>query len=183
MNDNMLAAKTAIAAFFTALGAFLGWKGVMLIAWVAVMALDYISGTMAACKAGDWCSATAREGLWHKGGMILVVTVSAIADAVMVVIVEYVPIGLVWPGIILPLVLAWYIITELGSILENAVKMGANVPGWLIGLLKASAKLVENVGETTADNESTAKEPLNDEATASAVHRYSGPQQSDDTNE
>lgn len=155
MNENLVTIKTAIVAGCTALGAFLGWKGVMLIAWVAVMALDYLSGTMAACKAGEWCSATARQGLWHKGGMILVVVVSAIADAVMVVIVEYVPIGIQWPGIILPLVLAWYIITELGSILENAVKMGANVPAWLVKLLKASAKIVEAAGDSATDKDNT----------------------------
>ena len=153
MNENLLTVKTAIAAFITAMGAFLGWKGVMLMAWAAVMALDYISGTMAACKAGEWCSATAREGLWHKGAMILVVAVAAIADAIMVIIVEYVPIGLQWPGVLLPLVLAWYIITELGSVLENAVKMGANVPGWLVKLLKASANLVEAAGDHTAGPE------------------------------
>lgn len=148
MNENMVTVKTAIVAFVTALGAFLGWKGVMLLSWVAVMALDYISGTLAACRAGEWCSATAREGLWHKGGMILVVTVAGIADYVMVIIAEHVPIGIQWPGIIMPLVLAWYIVTELGSILENAVKMGANVPDWLVKLLKASAQIMEAAGET-----------------------------------
>lgn len=147
MNENLVTVKTAIVAFCTALGAFLGWKGVMLISWIAVMILDYITGTLAACKEGQWSSAIAREGLWHKGGMIAVVAVSAIADAVMVIIVEYVPIGIQWPGIILPMVLAWYIITELGSILENAVKMGANVPAWLVKLLKASANLVESAGD------------------------------------
>lgn len=154
MNENLLTVKTAIAAFITAMGAFLGWKGVMLLTWVAVMALDYITGTMAACKAGQWCSATAREGLWHKGAMIVVVAVAAISDAIMVIIVEYVPIGLQWPGVLLPLVLAWYIITELGSILENAVKMGANVPAWLVKLLKASANLVEAAGDQSAGADS-----------------------------
>lgn len=147
MNENLLTVKTAIAAFFTAMGAFLGWKGIMLLTWAAVMILDYISGTMAACKSGSWSSSTAREGLWHKGAMILVVVVAAIADVIMVIIAEYVPIGIQWPGILMPMVLAWYIITELGSILENAVKMGANVPSWLVNLLKASAKIVENAGE------------------------------------
>lgn len=147
MKENMVTVKTAIVAGCTALGAFLGWKGVMLIAWVAVMALDYLTGTLAACKAGDWSSATAREGLWHKGGMIAVVLVAALTDWIMVIIAAHVPIGIQWPGIILPLVLAWYIITELGSILENAVKMGANVPEWLIKLLKSSADIVKNAGE------------------------------------
>ena len=155
MNENMLTIKTAIAAFFTALGAFLGWKGVMLLAWVMAMALDYLTGTVAACKDGDWNSAKAREGLWHKGGMIAVVVVAAIADWIMVLVAEYIPIGIEWPGIIMPLVLSWYIITELGSILENAVKMGAAVPSWLVNMLKATANLIEAAGgqNVTEDEE------------------------------
>ena len=147
MNENLMTIKTAIVAGCTALGAFLGWKGVMLIAWVAVMALDYLTGTLAACKAGVWSSETAREGLWHKGGMIAVVIVAALADWIMVIVAAYIPIGIQWPGVILPLVLACYIITELGSILENAVKMGAKVPDWLVKLLKASAHIVEAAGQ------------------------------------
>ena len=150
MNDKLVTIKAALAAVFTALGAFLGWKGIMMIVWVAVMALDYLTGTLAACRSGQWSSAVAREGLWHKGGMIAVVVVAMIADWVMVIIAEYIPIGIHWPGIVLPLVLAWYIITELGSILENAVKMGAKVPEWLVKLLKAGAKMVDNAGNGAA---------------------------------
>lgn len=156
MNENMLTVKTTIAAVVTALGAFLGWKGVLLLAWAFVMALDYLSGTIAAALNGEWSSAVAREGIKHKGGMILVVTVAALADAVMVVIVEHVPIGIQWPGLILPMVLAWYIITELGSILENAVAMGAPVPGWLVAMLKASANIVEAAGDLAANNNGAA---------------------------
>lgn len=151
MNENMLTVKAMIAALFTTLGAFLGWKGVMLFAWVGVMALDYISGTIAAALYGQWSSAVARDGIKHKGGMFLVVAVAAIADAVMMVIVTHVPVGLQWPGLIMPMVLAWYIITELGSILENAVKMGAPVPGWLVKMLKVSADLMEIAGEHAAE--------------------------------
>lgn len=150
MNENMLTVKAMIAAVFTALGGFLGWKGVMLLSWVGVMALDYLSGTVAAALNGQWSSAVAREGLKHKGGMILVVTVAAIADAVMIIIVEHVPIGIQWPGLILPMVLSWYIITELGSILENAVLLGAPVPSWLVSMLKASANIVEAAGDLAA---------------------------------
>ena len=153
MNENLVTIKTAIVAGCTALGAFLGWKGVMLIAWVAVMALDYLTGTLAACKGHEWSSTTAREGLWHKGGMIAVVIVAALADWIMVIVAQYIPIGIQWPGIIMPLVLAWYIITELGSILENAVKMGAKVPPWLIKLLKSSANIVEAAGGKASEPE------------------------------
>ena len=152
MKENLIGMKAWITAFLTAAGAFLGWKGSMLAAWAAVMGLDYVSGTMAACKGGNWSSATAREGLWHKGGMILVVTVAAIADAVMVMLVTRIALGMDWPGLILPLVLAWYIMTELGSILENAVKMGARVPQFLLGILKAGIHLTESAGETARES-------------------------------
>lgn len=159
MESKMLAEKAGITAALTAICAALGWRGIMAMVWVLAMALDYISGTAAACKAGQWSSAVAREGLWHKGGMILVVAVAGIADLIMGVICNNIPVGFVWPGIVLPLVLAWYIVTELGSVLENAVKMGASVPNWLISLLKVSLKAVDSAGETiSADTKIGTKE-------------------------
>lgn len=144
MEKNLIAAKAAIAAAWTALAAFLGWKGIMALAWLGVMAMDYLSGTAAACKAGQWSSQTAREGLWHKAGMILAVAVAGVGDGVMAVIMGNIPaLGMQWPGLVLPLVLAWYILTELGSILENAVKLGAQVPQWLTRLLKAGRSAVD----------------------------------------
>ena len=145
MENKLLIWKTAIVTFFTALGAALGWKGIMLLIWIGVMLLDYLSGTAAACKVGEWSSAKAREGLWHKAGMILVVLVAGIADIVMAVACANLNLGLAYTGLVLPLVLAWYIITELGSILENAVKLGVKVPAWLTRMLKSSLTSIENV--------------------------------------
>ena len=150
MEKNLLGAKAAVAAAVSAACAFLGWKGIMALCWFTVMALDYISGTAAACKGGNWSSQAAREGLWHKCGMIFAVAVAGIADGIMALIVGNIPaIGMEWPGLILPLVLAWYILTELGSILENAVKMGAAVPSWLTKLLKAGKEAVDQGGSKT----------------------------------
>lgn len=148
MNETMVTAKTAIVAFITTLSAFLGWKGVMAVMWVALMFLDYTSGTFAARKEGKWKSSVAREGLWHKGGMVLVVLVAFISDFVMGLALPHIPVlNVAWPEILAPLVLAWYIITELGSILENAVKLGANVPHWIIKIFDATLKMVDSVGE------------------------------------
>ena len=144
MNDNLTAIKAAIAAFFTAASAFLGWQGVLFFVWVAAMLLDYFSGTVAACVGGEWSSAVAREGLKHKGGMILVVAVAGLADITLSVVCDHLPVDMVWPVLVLPLVLAWYILTELGSILENAVKMGAPIPAWLAKLLKAGLKAIDS---------------------------------------
>lgn len=147
MENYLTEIKIGIAAFFTALSALLGWQGIMALVWVIAMAIDYLTGTAAAIKTKEWSSAVARQGLWHKGGMIIVVIVGFIADCVMAIICEHIPIGLEWTSIVLPLVLAWYIVTELGSILENAVKMGANVPSWLVKLLKIGLKAIDDAGE------------------------------------
>ena len=152
MEEKLTAFKAAMAAVFTALGAFLGWQGVLVAIWVGCMLLDYLSGTLAACREGQWSSAVARQGLWHKGGMILVVTVAAVADGVMMLMASQTALELAWPGLILPLVLAWYIMTELGSILENAVKMGANVPQFLVRLLKTGISMTENAGESASES-------------------------------
>ena len=153
MNETMVTAKAAIVAFFTAVGAFLGWRGIMALVWVILMLLDYLSGTLAARKDGTWKSAVAREGLWHKGGMILVVLVALIADGIMVVALPHIPVlNIAWPEVLFPLVLAWYIITELGSILENAIKLGANIPDWLVKILDASLKAVNSVGDNVVEN-------------------------------
>lgn len=147
MIDKLTAIKAAIAAFFTALSAFLGWQGVMFLIWVGVMLLDYLSGSLAAWLAGEWSSAAARDGVRHKAGMFLVVIVSGIADLTLGIICERLPVAFVWPVLVLPLVLAWYILTELGSILENAVKMGAPIPEWLMKLLTIGLKAINAKGE------------------------------------
>ena len=154
MTDNaMIATKTTVVAFFTAIGAFLGWRGIMALVWIVLMCMDYISGTLAARKEGNWKSSLAREGLWHKGGMILVVLVALIADTVMLLALPHIPVvNIAWPEILFPMVLAWYIITELGSILENAIRMGAKVPVWLVKIMDATLKTVDTAGDIAANN-------------------------------
>ena len=47
-------------------------------------------------------------------------------------------VGFDFEGVVLPVVLVWYIFTELGSIAENGAAMGAPVPSWLLSLLAES---------------------------------------------
>ncbi len=144
MEEKLTAWKTGLTALLSGLAAFLGWKGIVAAAWLGAMVLDYISGSAAACKEGTWSSRVAREGLWHKMGMVLAVMVSAIADGVLGIVCQKLPgMGIQWPGMVLPVVLAWYLITELGSILENAVRLGAKVPDWLTKLLLLTQENLE----------------------------------------
>ena len=156
MNENLVMIKAAMTAFFAAVGAFLGWRVIMLLVWVALMALDYLSGTLAARQNGTWKSSMAREGIGHKVGMILIVVVCMIADFVLLLVCEKLPhdvINFHWPMMIFPLVTVWYIITEIGSIIENAMEMGAKVPAWLPKLLNATLKAVESAGESTMEDD------------------------------
>lgn len=159
MQENLTAEKLPIVAFFMAAASFLGWKGIVLVVWLLAMALDYISGTVAAIKNHNWASEEARAGLWHKTGMIFTVMVAAIADLVLHLITSHIPeLGIVWPVLVLPLVVSWHIVTELGSILENAVKLGAPVPSWLIKILKGAGKAMDAAGEKAADEVAPKKE-------------------------
>ena len=125
----------AVLAFLTALWGWIGWA---VLIWVVCFTLDYISGTAAAHKNGEWSSDIAREGLWHKLGEIFAVLVAALCDIALRVIVEGsgINIGISLSAVVTPIVLLWYIFTELGSIAENAEKLGATVPTWIKNGLK-----------------------------------------------
>lgn len=51
-----------------------------------------------------------------------------------------------------PLVFVWYILTELGSILENAVKMGVPIPEWLMKLLSVGLKIINAQGDSLSED-------------------------------
>lgn len=146
MESKLAEIKAASTITCMALAPLLDWRGILAIAWVAAMIVDYLSGTAVACKQGQWSSALAREGLWHKGGAIMVVGVSAVADLILSATCDNLQLSFGWPDMLLPLVLSWYLITELGSILENAVKLGAAVPAWLLKLMKSGLRAVEAAG-------------------------------------
>ncbi len=151
--DWMLAVKATIAAVFGAFSAFWGWMGWLAVTWIVLMALDYLTGTAAAVKSGTWASKSARDGIWHKTGEIVVVVVSALADRVLAVVAEQLPlvdIALPGVGLLLPMVLVWYCVTELGSVLENAAAMGAPIPEWLSKILANAEKKLDDAGNTVA---------------------------------
>ena len=136
--------KAAVAAVCGAFGAAFGWLGWLVLAWVGCMVLDWISGSAAAAAKGNWSSAMARAGIWHKGGMILVVLVAAVTDCVLGMAVEHLPaLEIRYTVLVLPVILVWYIFTELGSIAENATAMGAPVPAWFTALLASGKQAAE----------------------------------------
>ena len=148
--------KAAVAAALGVLTGLWGWLGWLAVGWIVSMALDYLTGSMAAAKVRQWSSAKAREGIWHKCGMIVVVLVAAGADLLICLVLENLPLVALpfeYAGLVCPVVLVWYIVTELGSMAENAADMGAPVPPWLVKLLAAGKNAVDSAGEQLGGDE------------------------------
>lgn len=116
--------KAVVAAVCGAFTAAFGWLGWLVVAWTACMALDWVSGSAAAASRGAWSSAAARAGIWHKAGMVVVVLVCALTDAVLAVAVANLPgLGFEVNGVVLPVVLVWYI-------LPSSVPLPRTPPPW-----------------------------------------------------
>lgn len=134
--DKIMEIKAALAAVFALVTGLLGWTGVAVGIFVCCMVLDYVTGSLAARAHGEWSSKAAREGLWHKLGEIVALLVAALCDIAVQVVLRTAAAPLVgeinFRGWIVLIVSAWYIFTELGSILENAARLGAPIPAWLI---------------------------------------------------
>ena len=71
MENNILVnIKAWITAALAVLTAFWGWFGWLVVAWVFLMLADWLVGSAAAAKRGEWSSAKLREGAWHKLSLI-----------------------------------------------------------------------------------------------------------------
>ena len=165
MNEHISGVKLGLMTLITAGTALWGWFGWLVLIWIACMVVDYISGSLASIKAREWNSQRAREGLWHKGGMILIVAAAGLADILIGLILnmESMPLPFDYSVLLCPVVLAWYTLTELGSIIENAALLDSRVPRWLPGWIKVVADTLEKTGEKltgTVDTETdSASEP------------------------
>ena len=126
--------RAGLALTLGTISAALGWFGWLVVLYVISMAADWITGSAAAMRSEEWSSKKARDGIWHKAGSIVVVMVAMMADTMISFIVGNIP-GVPLPFqldvMISPVVMIWYIAAEWGSIIENAVKMGAPVPKFL----------------------------------------------------
>ena len=150
--DKAIAIRGAIAAVIAFGSALFGWVGWIVVIWLGTMLLDYLTGTWAAMSCGEWASSIARQGLWHKLGSIVAVCVAALCDIALGVIVgqfgEALPFE--YRSLITPIVGLWYIFTELGSITENAARLGAPMPAFLLRIIAKAREAAEDAGNDIA---------------------------------
>mgnify|MGYP005761094797 FL=1 len=148
--------KAALAALCAALTALWGWFGWVVVAWIGFMFIDYATGSAAALRAGEWSSKTARDGIWHKLGSVAAVIVAGILDVVIGHLLGNVPgveLPFTYTVLLCPLVVVWYILTEAGSIIENAGALGAPIPSWLTKMIAALESKVDQAGDNMSSKE------------------------------
>ena len=158
--EHVNAFKAALAALCAALTALWGWFGWVVVAWIGCMLIDYATGSAAALRAGEWSSKSARDGIWHKLGSVVAVIVAAILDVVIGHLLGNLPgveLPFAYTVLLCPLVVIWYILTEAGSIIENAGALGAPIPVWLSKMIAALENRVDQVGESVAKDQSDKK--------------------------
>ena len=140
--------KLCISTTLAGLTAFWGWFGWLTLLWIGCMLLDWLTGTMAACKQGNWHSDIARRGIWSKLGSLIVVVVAVLLDFGVSLMTEHLQVlPFTYTVVLSPIVIAWYILTELGSILENAGEMGASLPKFLTRWIAVLKKKVDESGK------------------------------------
>lgn len=104
------------------------------------IALDFLSGTVAALKAGRFTSTEMRKGLFNKGGEIIVIVLAGLVDFSGVSESIGVSVSLV------PVFSTYVILMEIGSILENVDKINPNV------ITKNLSKYFERIGGSENEN-------------------------------
>ncbi len=123
MNDIF---KAVMAAVCSVLGFVFGDMDGMMLALVALIVLDYISGVIAAAVEKKLSSAVGAKGIAKKLFMLLIVAVANIVD-----------INVVGEGHVLRTVTTvFYIANECISLIENAGRIGVPVPKKLMDVLE-----------------------------------------------
>ena len=122
--DNIF--KNIMAAVCTLISFLFGDMEGMLIALIALIILDYISGVIAAAVEKRLSSAVGAKGIAKKIFMLLIVALANIVD-----------INVIGDGHVLKTVtVVFYICNECISLIENAGRIGVPVPKKLLDVLE-----------------------------------------------
>lgn len=115
----------------------------MIYALMALMAIDYITGTIAACKTGHWDSSTGFTGLLRKAVIMAVVALAHTLDVAM------------GTETARQMAICAYSVNEAGSIIENIDRAGwgEHIPAFIRNAL---TRLQEKAnGNNGSDNRTT----------------------------
>ena len=128
---------------------------------LVLMVIDYVSGMAASAveaidhpddKQYGWSSKKGAKGIAKKVAYLCVIAVSMVVDYI--VIKTSGVLGVALPNTMLSLLVSvWYLLNEALSIIENAGRLGAPVPGWLMRYIAALKDKIDS-HEKAGGNES-----------------------------
>lgn len=146
-----------IQGALSAIGAFLSAKlGILfpvLMILTGMMIVDFISGMMASKVEAiehpndpnyGWSSEKGAKGIVKKVGYLCVIAVAMVVDYLTLKVAAAIGVPVATKAVFGLLVAVWYILNELLSIVENAGRMGANVPDWLCRYIAVLKKKIDD---------------------------------------
>lgn len=140
--------KLAITSIFATIFYLIGWQGFLFILLVVALLIDYLTGSLAARKNEVWTSAKASEGRRRKAMTFVALIVALILDSVIWIVGSVNPIFELpfdWPFLFTLVSVIWFILSEIGSTLENLILLDIKLPGFMtkgIQILKAKTEVV-----------------------------------------
>lgn len=90
---------------------------------LALVVIDYVTGIIGSVVTHSFSSTIMRTGLWHKLAYLVAIIVGLVLERLS----EHYELGFVFAGTITTMIVIWIVITEVGSILENLVKINPNL--------------------------------------------------------
>lgn len=120
---------------------------------LVLMVIDYISGMAAsAVEAIDhpnddqygWSSKKGAKGIAKKVAYLCVIAVSMVIDYIVISTSGVLGVSLPTNTMLSLLVSVWYLLNEALSIIENAGRIGAPVPGWLMKYIAALKNKIDS---------------------------------------
>ena len=153
------ALQGAVTVVISWLAARLGVLFFPVILLMIMMAVDYVTGMLAAKAEAiahpenpeyGWSSRKGILGIIKKIGYIFLVVVAVSLDHILVQAAA--PLGFELPRAIFGLlVTVWLVLNEMLSIVENAGRMGAPVPPWLARCVASLKDKIDQEAEREAD--------------------------------
>lgn len=149
--------KTLFSGLFTFIGNKFGIIGPSLVIFIILMVIDYISGMLASKTEAlnhpndpkyGWSSKKSIIGIYKKFGYMITILTAIITDYVIFNLLEEIGIKYNENTIFGLLIIAWFIINELLSILENAERMGITLPHFIVNVLSNIKNDIDKKDET-----------------------------------
>ena len=156
MRTQVIAAQGVLSAILAWISAKLGILAPVLLALMIMMAVDYVTGMLAAKTEAilypddptkGWSSKKGAIGIMKKVGYMCVIAVAVVMDNIIIGAAAKIGYEIPLKAIFGFLVAIWYLLNELLSIIENAGRMGAPVPEWLTKYIAVLKKRIDDTGE------------------------------------